>query len=212
MKIVICLEFGNWDLAFCSSMLEDIIISKVRVKLLVLFLRNPGTMYHVREITRQIDEEINAVRRELAHMEEAQMVESEWRQNRRYYQFKKDYPLYQELLALVIKTSGLGGAIIANKARLGKLKFAFVSHIFAKGQEPEQTDVDLFLVGPVALQELTILVKEEELKREREINYTAMSEEEFVFRRRRRDPFLISILEKPRIMLIGDEDALVKMI
>ena len=49
--------------------LGDLIISRVRVEMLVLFLSNPQKMFHVREIVRQTDEEINAVRRELAHME-----------------------------------------------------------------------------------------------------------------------------------------------
>lgn len=193
-------------------MLEDIIISKVRVKLLILFLRNPGKIFHVREITRRIEEEINAVRRELGHMEDNGLVSSQWRQNRRYYEFRKDYPLYPELVGLVTKTNGLGADIIKNRAKLGKIKYAFLSLSFAKGLSSQPNDVDVFIVGTVVLPELTVLVKAEELRWEREINYTAMSEEEFVFRRRRRDPFLISILEKPRIMLIGDEELFVRTV
>ena len=45
--------------------LEDLIISRVRVKMLSLFLSHPGTIFHVRDIVRKVDEEINAVRREL---------------------------------------------------------------------------------------------------------------------------------------------------
>jgi hypothetical protein len=52
-------------------------------------------------------------------------------------------------------------------------------------------------------------VKAEEVRREREINYTVMTEEEFVFRKRRRDPFALSILEGSRSMIIGDEEELV---
>jgi hypothetical protein len=50
-------------------LLEDLIISRVRVKVLTLFLSHPGTIFHVRDIVRKVGEEINAVRRELAHME-----------------------------------------------------------------------------------------------------------------------------------------------
>lgn len=193
-------------------MLEDIIISKVRVKLLTLFLTNPGKIFHVREITRRIDEEINAVRRELLRMEKTDMVASEWRQNRRYYEFKKEYPLYAELSAMVVKSVGLGAAIIKNRANIGKIKYAFISQAYAKGLTQSPNDVDVFMVGTIVLPELTLIIKEEELQRGREINYTAMSEEEFLFRKRRKDPFLLSILERPRIMLIGDEDAFVRAI
>ena len=57
--------------------LEDIVISRVRVKILTLFMTHPGQMFHVREIVRRTEEEINAVRRELAHMEKKGMVSKE---------------------------------------------------------------------------------------------------------------------------------------
>lgn len=69
-------------------MLEDIIISRVRVKILTLFLTRPNRIYHVREVVRQISEEINAVRRELAHLEKAGLVAKERRANRLYYTFR----------------------------------------------------------------------------------------------------------------------------
>ena len=72
-------------------MLIDILISKVRVKILELFLGNPGQSYHVREIVRRVGEEINAVRRELARLEMTGFLQSEWRANRRYYSVKRDF-------------------------------------------------------------------------------------------------------------------------
>ena len=78
--------------------LVDLIISRVRVKMLSLFLSHPGTIFHVRDIVRKVDEEINAVRRELAHMEKAGMVSKEARANRLFYTFRKDYPLYFHLI------------------------------------------------------------------------------------------------------------------
>jgi hypothetical protein len=191
-------------------MLEDIIISRVRVKILTLFFTHPGTIFHVRDIVRQVSEEINAVRRELAHMEKAGMVSKEQRANRLFYSFRKDYPLYYDLLELVAKTSGLGLDLIKQRAKLGRMKFVMLSGRFLRGlPKKSSTDVDLLVVGNVVLPELSQLVKAEEVRREREINYTVMTEEEFVFRKRRRDPFAHSILEGSRIMIIGDEEELV---
>lgn len=191
-------------------LLEDIIISRVRVKMLQLFLSHPGTIFHVRDIVRKIGEEINAVRRELAHMEKAGMVSKEQRANRLFYTFKKEYPLYYELLELVGKTSGLGHDILKHKAKLGKLKFVMMSGRYLRGlQRKSPTDVDMLIVGSVVLPELGQLVKAEEVRRERELNYTVMSEEEFTFRKHRRDPFVLSILSGSRVMIIGDEEELV---
>jgi len=190
--------------------LEDIIISRVRVKILTLFLTHPGMIFHVRDIVRRVDEEINAVRRELAHMEKAGMVSKEQRANRLFYSFRKDYPLYYELMELIGKSSGLGLDIIKNKAKLGKIKFAMVSGRYLRGLTKQSpNDVDFLVVGNVVLPELSQLVKTEEVRKEKELNYTVMTEEEFIFRKRRRDPFVIAILEGSRVMIVGDEEELV---
>lgn len=193
-------------------MLKDIIISRVRIKILTLFLSTSTKMYHVREIVRQTGEEINAVRRELAHMEKAGMVSKEPRANRLYYVFRKNYPLYFELLELVAKTTGLGGDLLKNKAKLGKLQFVMLSGKFVRGLPHDPNSVDLLIVGTVVLPELAQLVKKEEARREREINYTVMTDEEFLFRKRRRDPFILNILTGARAMIIGDEEELVSVL
>lgn len=192
-------------------MLIDLLISKVRVKILELFLGNPEAIYHVREIVRRVGEEINAVRRELARLEKTGLLISQWRANRRYYFVKKDYIFYFELLAMINKSVGLGGAIIKNKAKIGKIRYAMLSSAFVRGKPYTQNDVDLFVVGNVVLPELGAIVREEEARRDREINFTPMTEEEFAFRKARRDPFVMGILAKPRVMLIGDEEEMVKL-
>ena len=128
--------------------LEDIIISRVRVKILTLFLSHPGAIFHVRDIVRRVSEEINAVRRELAHMEAAGMVSKEQRANRLFYAFRKEYPLYNELLDLIGKTSGLGADVLKHKAKLGKLKFVMISGRYLRGLAKKlPTDVDVLVVG-----------------------------------------------------------------
>ena len=191
-------------------MLQELIISRVRVKVLQLFFLNPGKIYHVREIGRRTDEEINAVRRELAHLEKAGIMSKERRANRLFYMLRKDYSLYYDLLELFEKTKGLGGDILKNKQKLGKLKFVMISGRFARHIPRTGSEVDLLVVGRVVLPELGQLVRKEEVRRESEINYTVMTEEEFEFRKRRRDPFIIEILRGGRIMVIGDEYDLVK--
>ncbi len=188
--------------------MEEIIISKVRVKILQLFLNSQESLFHVREIVRRVDEEINAVRRELARMEKYGLVASEWRANRRLYRFRKDYTFYPELLAIVAKSVGIGGNIIKNKAKLGRIKFALIAKRFINKEVSGQEDVDLLIVGQVILPELQAIVADEQARREREINYSYMDEAEFNFRVRRRDPFILRVLVQPRVMLIGEEKEL----
>lgn len=186
--------------------MEGLFVSKVRVKILQLFLSSSEVLFHVREIVRRVGEEINAVRRELARLEKYGYVGSEWRANRRLYKFRKEHPLYNELLGMVVKSSGMGGAIIKKRSLLGRLKYVMIATRFVKNLESGPEDVDILIVGQIVLPELQTIIAEEQSKREREINYSFMDEAEFSFRVRRRDPFIIKVLVQPKIMLIGDED------
>lgn len=190
-------------------MLQDIIISKVRIKLLQTFLYQPEEIFYVRQLVRVTNEEINAVRRELQRMERAGMVKKEGRGNRLYYSFNKNYPLYGDLLSLVGKTVGLGDKIIKNKSKIGRIKFALLSGRFVRRLPTKEGGVDFLVVGDILLPELAKVVKSEEEGLKREINYSVMTSQEFDFRKKRRDPFLLGILAGSRVMLIGDEENLV---
>ncbi|MBI2268106.1 MAG: winged helix-turn-helix transcriptional regulator [Candidatus Blackburnbacteria bacterium] len=190
--------------------LRDFIVSGVRVKLLKAFLEDSREMYHVRDLVRRIGEEINAVRRELSRMEEAGMVRKEKRGNRLYYWFRGDYVFFPELTSLVAKTTGLGFAIRKNRGRIGKLDFVMFSGEFVRHASRKTSDqVDVFVVGDVVLPELALLIRQEETKREQEINYTPMTREEFEFRKSRRDPFVLGVLMNKRVMIIGEEEEFV---
>ena len=189
--------------------LQDFMISRVRSKLLKTFLPKPEEMYYVRELTRLTGEEINAVRRELQRLVKKGLLKSEDRGNRVYYYFRKDYLFYTDLVNLVAKTTGLGGAIIKEQSKLGKIYFAMLSGKFVRHRPRKSDEVDLLIVGEVVLPQLAALVRAEESKREKEINYTVMSKDEFEFRKRRNDPFVSIIVASSKVMLIGDEDILI---
>ena len=189
--------------------LQDFIISKVRIKLLEVFLKNPAEMYYIRELTRKIGEEINAVRRELLHMQGVGMVKSETRGNRLYYTFNKNYLFHKELVSMIGKTTGLGDAIGKTAPKLGHLKFVMISGRFIRHMPRIKDTVDLLLVGDLIMPQLTEVIKDQEAKLSREINYTVMTEAELEYRKIHNDPFISRILEASRIMIIGDEEELV---
>lgn len=186
--------------------MEELFISRVRIKLLILFLSTKDDLLHVREIVRRTGEEINAVRRELSRMEKNGLVSSEWRANRRLYHFRKDYIYYHELLGLVAKNTSLGGAIIKNKSKLGRIKYAMLATRFTTDKPSTEADVDLLVVGQIVLPELQAIVSEEQAKKEAEINYSFMDEAEFNFRVKRRDPFILKVILQPKIMILGNEE------
>lgn len=189
--------------------LEDIITSKVRVKILDLFFSNLTEMYHVRGIVREIKEEINAVRRELERLEKAGILKKEPRGNRVYYFVRTDYPGFGDLMSIVSKSTGLGHEIFESRNKLGKISFVMFSGRFARMKPRKKDDnVDVLVVGEVVLPELAMIIRTYESKLGREINYTVMTREELDYRKKRRDPFLQSIFLGSRVMIIGDEEEL----
>ncbi len=190
--------------------LSDIITSKVRIKVLELFFSNLNEIYHVRGIVREIGEEINAVRRELEKLEKDGVLRKEPRGNRIYYSLRSEYPFFGDILSMVSKTTGLGKQLIDNKNKIGKVSFIMFSGKFTRNKERKREDeVDILIIGDIVLPELAALIRVEESKRGREINYTVMGRDELDFRKKRRDPFLTGILAGSRVMIIGDEEDLV---
>jgi DNA-binding transcriptional ArsR family regulator len=175
-----------------------------------LFFSNTSEMYYVREITRATKEEINAVRRELDRMLSYGLLKSEQRGNRLYYFLNPKYVYFQELLQMVAKSIGLGKKLRKLHNKLGTINFIMFSAKFVQGLRPRQDEVDLLIIGEVVLPELQALIKEEEEKLGREINYAVFSDEEFTFRKTRRDPFIMDILFGSRVMVVGSEDEFVE--
>jgi len=191
------------------SDLNDFMISRVRVKLYQIFFANITEMYYVRELTRQTQEEINAVRRELTRMDKAGILKKETRGNRLYYYPDPSYDFFEDILSLVAKTTGIGVALRQHRQKLGKIKLAMISGNHIRRLPRESNEVDLLIVGDVVMPELNLIIRQEETERHTEINYTVMSTDEFQFRKNRRDPFILQILTSARIMLIGDQKHLV---
>jgi hypothetical protein len=111
---------------------------------------------------------------------------------------------------MVAKTTGLGKQIIENRNKIGKVAYIMFSGKFVQVKDRKrEEDVDILLIGDIILPELASIIRMEETKRGKEINYAVMSREELDFRKKRRDPFLLGILAGSRVMIIGDEEDLV---
>lgn len=190
--------------------MQDFMISKTRVKMVELFFSQPKEMFYVREITRATKEEINAVRRELERMMGYGLLKSEQRGNRLYYFLNEKYVYYQELRQMVAKSSGLGKKLRKLQRKLGSVEFVMFSARYIEGKRPHQDQVDMLIIGDVVLPELQALIKEEEERLQREINYAVFSVDEFDFRKARRDPFIMDILFSSRVMVIGSEEKFVE--
>jgi predicted nucleotidyltransferase len=185
-------------------MLNKIFTSKTRVKILTLFLMNPDTELFIREISRRIDENINAVRRELSNLENIGLLKSKNKGNMKYYNINKDFSIYPELKSIILKTEGVSKVIKNDLINLGNIKMAFIYGSFASGEDTRDSDLDIFLVGNINEDQLIKELSKLEETLSREINYVLFSKEELDKRIKEKDPFISNLLSGPKIIILGN--------
>lgn len=193
--------------------------SKTRVKLLHLFLNNPGKAFYVREITRLIDEQINSVRRELANMLGVGVIVSSTAENKLYYEINQQYDFYAPFRAIFTSSGRKPTGQQASQAKdhqiegswkkslqtLKGVRVAVVAGILVEGSA---SSVDLLVVGSMAAPKVKVLVGEIERAEGRELNYTAMSYDEFYYRLSVRDRFVSEIITGRHEVIIDIDNVL----
>jgi len=187
-------------------MLERLFTSKSRVRLLELLLLNPTKEFHLREISRQTHVSAPYVRREMMNLMKLGLVLRRSRGNMTLFRFNRDSPIAEELKRIFLKTESFGGFIRSSLEEIGDIKFALIYGSFAKGEEAETSDLDLFIVGKVNERKVLDVLERTEEHLGREINYIAWTEEEFKEKARDRIPLLGEIISTPVIMIVGDPD------
>jgi hypothetical protein len=200
-------------------MIDALFGSKTRVKLLHLFLNNPGQPFYVREITRKIDEQINSVRRELSNMLNVGVITSDSSDNKLYYQANQRYEYYVPLRAIFSNTPDATKAIKAKPddtsvAEYGPmlreitgLRLAIFAGVLVRGST---TAVDILLVGNVAPIKIKTFIKNIEKGEGREINYSVLPYDEFYYRLSIRDRFITEILNGKHSVIIDKDKILTK--
>lgn len=191
-------------------MLEHIIPSKTRISILELFFHHPNEIFYLRMVVREINKEVNAVKRELDILEAEKVLLKERRLNKVFYSINKNYVFYDEFVRIFTKTAPLAKLIQKNSSKLGKVKYIGLSTKFSKQIPIKEDEIYLLLVGVIVVPEIASIISEMEKVFGREINYTVMTEDEFIFRKKNNDPFIWRFIRQPKVMLAGSEDDLLK--
>jgi len=184
--------------------LGDIITSEVRVRLLAVLFSEINHDLYVRELTRKVGTEVNAIRRELKRLLKAGIVRKEQRGNRLYYTVRREYPFYFEMLSMIAKEYGLGKLFAENITNLGRVKNIFVSVNYLEGGESKSDQLDLLIVGDVNMEITEALVKSIGQTYGKEMNYTVLPEMEFNNLKARKETFLITFLTSGIVVLYGN--------
>lgn len=126
-------------------MLDTLITSKTRVKLLLKFFLNTSTRGYLRRIALEFNESTNAIRVELNRLEEAGILKSTFEGNKRFFQANSNYPLFNELNSIVRKYIGIDQIINNIALRMGNLDKVFLTGAILKGMEEDV--LHIILVG-----------------------------------------------------------------
>jgi hypothetical protein len=154
-------------------MIEALITSKTRIRLLVKFFLNPATTAYLRELAEEFGESTNGIRVELNRMAKAGILETQANGKTVLYRAQKSHPLFAEISGLVAKYIGMDKIVEDVIGKLGKLDAAYLTGDYAKGKD--SGIVDLVLVGDVDKSYLLNLIEKAEAMIDRKIRFLVLN-------------------------------------
>jgi len=191
-----------------AQSVASLLFPEYRRRVLGLLLLRPDEALHGREIARRTGLAPGTITRELGKLADAGLLKREKRGNQQVYSADTAGPIFSELASILRKTSGLADVLVEALAPAAdKLRVAFVYGSFAQGRESAGSDVDVMLVGDLGFREAVTLLHPTQALLGREVNPTLYTAREF-HKKASTDRFLIDVLAKPKIFLIGGADEL----
>ncbi|MEI7423465.1 MAG: hypothetical protein WCK18_15290 [Prolixibacteraceae bacterium] len=159
-------------------MLENLITSKTRVKLLLKFFLNSSTQAHLRGLESEFGESTNAIRLELNRFEQAGMLTSHLSGNKKIFSANPSYPLFPEIQTLLRKHLGIDQVVEQVFEKLGEVDEVYLTGTFACGLE--SPNIEIVLVGScVDTNYLENLIDKAEVLIKRNIIYSLLSKGQF---------------------------------
>ena len=151
------------------NMIETLISSKTRVKLLLKFYLNSSTKAYLRSLEEEFEESTNAIRLELNRFEKAGMLQSEMEGNKKYFKVNKMHPLFTNIQQIIRKSVGVDTIIENVVNQLGQVEQVYITGQFARGLDNQV--IDLEFVGNIKNTNLIKLLEKAEKLINRKIRY-----------------------------------------
>jgi hypothetical protein len=157
--------------------LEALITSKTRIKMLLKFFLNSDTTSYLRDLATEFGESTNAIRLELNHMEHAGLLHTHMEGNKKVFHANRKHPLFDTIRELLMKHTGID-QIVENVVKdLKGLQCAYVTGNFACGKDSQVIDI-LLLGNDINTAYLLLLIGKAEELIDRKIRYMIVKPEE----------------------------------
>ena len=187
-------------------MLDLLISSTARVKVITLFIMEADRSFHQREISRRTGVHLQAVQREMSRLEKFGLITKRPEGNRAMYEVNRNFFLFPELKGMIFKTAGLGSIIKEQIKTEAGIEVAFIYGSYAKNDENAKSDIDLFIVGDIPAKKLSAVLRKVQKQTMREINYVIFPRAELKRRIKAKNNFIMNVLKEPKIFIKGDEN------
>jgi predicted nucleotidyltransferase len=191
-----------------TSAVASALFTPVQQRVLGLLFGQPERRFQSAELIRLAGSGTGAVHRQLQRLAKAELVIVSRDGNQKYYEARKDAPVFPELHGLVVKTVGVVEPLRSALAPIAEqIDLAFVFGSVAKGSERGGSDLDLLVVtDELAYADVYSTLAAAERTLGRTINPTVFTRAEWKRKRARHDSFAARITSQPRLFVIGSDD------
>jgi len=198
-----------------SDAVAEALFGSTKRWVLGLLFGQPDRSFYLRQVVRETGAGLGAVQRELARLVKAGLVLRVPQGQQVYFSANPQAPVYDDLRNLLVKTAGIADVIRrALRGLYSKdlIDLAFIYGSVASGSHRPGSDIDLVVVGRTTLTELLPRLRCLQRQLGREINPTIYTPEELKSKYSHREHFLRRVIERPKIMLLGTENDLAKLV
>ena len=126
-------------------MLETLITSKTRIKLLLKFFLNINNQGYLRSLEQEFNESTNGIRQELNRFEQAGLLLAEADGNKKLYRANTLHPLFKDLNSIIRKFVGVEALLEKVVDRLGNVQKVYLEGRIAQGLDSDI--IDLMIIG-----------------------------------------------------------------
>ncbi|OYU96766.1 MAG: transcriptional regulator [Bacteroidetes bacterium B1(2017)] len=162
-------------------MLDALITSKTRIKLLLKFFLNSSKQDYLRNLESELGDNTNAIRVELNKLEAAGLLRSFSQGNKKIFQSNTTHPLFSDINSILMKITGLDQLISRVLNNVGELNEVYLTGDLAQGTDSEL--IDLILVGDINREYFSELVIKAEKYIQKKIRFVVFNPQEFIDKR-----------------------------
>jgi len=159
-------------------MLDTLITSRTRIKLLLKFFLNSGAKSYLRSLESEFGESTNSIRLELNKFEKAGLLSAEMNGNKKVFSANTKHPLFNDIHNLLLKHIGFDQIVDRVVMKLGNVHEVYVTGDFANGKDNRIIDL-LFVGDDLDKKYLVKLVEKTEGFIKRKIRHVVFGLDEF---------------------------------